>query len=354
MSAAHTSHASADLGVNPAPLIAVDHLAVTFTTPNGGTVEAVRDVSFTLHKGKTLGIVGESGSGKSQTALAMMGLLPPNGKTSGSARYDGRDLLGMKSSELNRIRGDRVAMIFQDPMTALNPFLTIERQMTEVLQLHRKMSRKAAFERAVQMCEAVRIADARRRIKMYPHEFSGGMLQRVMIAMALLCEPDVLIADEPTTALDVTVQAQIIELLRELQRDLGTAIILITHDMGVVASLCDDVMVMYGGRTMEYGTAQHIFEQPTHPYTIGLLDALPHLDDDADTPLRAIAGNPPSGGAAIAGCAFAPRCAHAQAHCNTVRPELLAFQSADALQRLRACHLPIVELQPTVRAGGAV
>jgi len=346
MSVAHHSNAT--------PLIEVDHLAVSFTTPNGGVVEAVRDVSFKLHKGKTLGIVGESGSGKSQTALSIMGLLPPNGFVNGSARYDGRDLLGMPAAELNRIRGDRVAMIFQDPMTALNPFLTIERQMTEVLQLHRKMSRKQAFERAVQMCEAVRIADARRRIKMYPHEFSGGMLQRVMIAMALLCEPDVLIADEPTTALDVTVQAQIIELLRDLQRDLGTAIILITHDMGVVASLCDDVMVMYGGRTMEYGSAQQIFEQPTHPYTIGLLDALPHLDDDCDTPLRAIAGNPPSGGAAVPGCAFAPRCTQAQAHCGEVRPELLAFNRADETLRLRACHVPIIELQSATRVGSAV
>jgi oligopeptide transport system ATP-binding protein len=337
------------------PLIEVDHLAVRFTTPNGGVVEAVRDVSFALHKGKTLGIVGESGSGKSQTALSMMGLLPPNGAVTGSARYDGGDLLTLKASELNRIRGDRVAMIFQDPMTALNPFLTIERQMTEVLQLHRKMSRKQAFEKAVAMCEAVRIADARRRIRMYPHEFSGGMLQRVMIAMALLCEPDVLIADEPTTALDVTVQAQIIELLRELQRDLGTAIILITHDMGVVASLCDDVMVMYGGRTMEYGSAHQVFTEPTHPYTIGLLDALPHLDDDAgDQPLRAIAGNPPSGGAAVQGCAFAPRCAMVQPQCATVRPELLEFAGDDQTRRLRACHVPIVQLQPAVRAGGAV
>jgi oligopeptide transport system ATP-binding protein len=345
MSAVHTSHAT--------PLIEVDHLAVSFKTPNGGTVEAVRDVSFSLQRGKTLGIVGESGSGKSQTALSIMGLLPPNGSVTGSARYEGRDLLGLKPAELNRIRGDRIAMIFQDPMTALNPFLTIERQMTEVLQLHRKMSRKQAFERAVQMCEAVRIADARRRIKMYPHEFSGGMLQRVMIAMALLCEPDVLIADEPTTALDVTVQAQIIELLRDLQRDLGTAIVLITHDMGVVASLCDDVMVMYGGRTMEYGSAHQIFTEPTHPYTIGLLDALPHLDDDCDTPLRAIAGNPPSGGAAIQGCAFAPRCGRAQPRCTQERPELVAFQHGDEHQRLRACHLPIIELQPAQRVESA-
>jgi len=335
------------------PLIEVDHLAVRFTTPNGGVVEAVRDVSFALHKGKTLGIVGESGSGKSQTALAMMGLLPPNGAVTGVARYDGRDLLTLKPAELNRIRGDRVAMIFQDPMTALNPFLTIERQMTEVLQLHRKLSRKQAFEQAVAMCEAVRIADARRRIKMYPHEFSGGMLQRVMIAMALLCEPDVLIADEPTTALDVTVQAQIIELLRDLQRDLGTAIILITHDMGVVASLCDDVMVMYGGRTMEYGSANQVFTQPAHPYTIGLLDALPHLDDDGDAPLRAIAGNPPAGGAAVQGCAFAPRCAMVEEKCAGLRPELLAFDDVDGSPRRRACHLPIVEL-PGLRAGNRV
>ena len=322
------------------PLLEVKDLSVRFTRREGAPVDAVQRVSFSLEAGRTLGIVGESGSGKSQTVMALLGLLAGNGHVSGAATYRGENLLTMNEAALNRIRGDRIGMIFQDPMTSLNPFLTIERQMTETLQLHRKMSRREARRRAVETLESVRIPDAARRIAMYPHEFSGGMRQRVMIAMALLSEPEILIADEPTTALDVTVQAQIIELLRELNRERGTAIILITHDMGVVAGLCDDVMVMYAGQTVEQASAAALFAAPTHPYTLGLLNALPRLtDDDDERPLQTIPGNPPLPGEVGAGCAFAPRCAFSSERCRESRPPLAAAEGyPDAL---RACFKPV-------------
>ena len=315
-------------------LIDVKGLDVLFQTSDG-PVYAVNGINFALDRGQTLGIVGESGSGKSQSVLAMMGLLARNGRASGQVLYDGQDLLAMQPAALNRIRGNRMAMIFQDPMTSLNPYLTVERQMTEVLQFHKGLDRKAARKRSVELLEAVKIPDAARRIDMYPHEFSGGMRQRVMIAMALLCEPEVLIADEPTTALDVTVQAQILDLLRELQRDFGTAIVLITHDLGVVAGLCDQVMVLYGGRVMEQGSAQDIFYRPTHPYTRGLLGAVPRLDRD-DTSLMAIPGAPPNTARLPKGCPFSPRCAVAQSRCAEQMPALLA--TAAGGMALRACH----------------
>ncbi|MGH8780065.1 ABC transporter ATP-binding protein [Paraburkholderia sp.] len=323
-------------------LLEVKDLSVRFTRREGPPVDAVQRVSFSLEAGRTLGIVGESGSGKSQTVMALLGLLASNGKVTGEARYRGDDLLAMNTAALNRIRGDRIAMIFQDPMTSLNPFLTIERQMTETLQLHRRATRREARRRAIEALETVRIPDAARRIGMYPHEFSGGMRQRVMIAMALLSEPEVLIADEPTTALDVTVQAQIIELLRELNRERGTAIVLITHDMGVVAGLCDDVMVMYAGRTVEQAPAETLFATPTHPYTIGLLNALPRLTDDHGGALRTIPGNPPLPGQAGAGCAFAARCAFARDICHTAQPVLSALDAQDHTRR--ACHRPVNEI----------
>ncbi|AOP68589.1 ABC transporter ATP-binding protein [Burkholderia mallei] len=327
-------------------LLEVKDLGVRFTRREGEPVDAVSGVSFSLEAGRTLGIVGESGSGKSQTVMALLGLLAGNGSTSGEALFDGENLLRMNTRQLNAVRGDRIGMIFQDPMTSLNPFLTIERQMTESLQLHRKMSRKHALKRAIDALEVVRIPDAARRIRMYPHEFSGGMRQRVMIAMALLLEPEILIADEPTTALDVTVQAQIIELLRELNRERGTSIVLITHDMGVVAGLADDVMVMYAGRTVEYASADAIFSAPSHPYTIGLLNALPRLDAPDDAPLVAIPGNPPLPGQGLLGCAFAKRCAHASERCGVERPDLIAYLDAGAV---RACHRPIAEITGGLR-----
>ncbi|WP_186197445.1 ABC transporter ATP-binding protein [Burkholderia gladioli] len=327
-------------------LLEVNNLGGRFTRRDGPPVDAVSGVSFSLEAGKTLGIVGESGSGKSQTVMALLGLLAGNGSTSGEARYRDADLLGMNTRQLNEIRGNRIGMIFQDPMTSLNPFLTIERQMTETLQLHRKISRKDATRRAIEALESVRIPDAARRIRMYPHEFSGGMRQRVMIAMTLLSEPEILIADEPTTALDVTVQAQIIELLRELNRERGTSIVLITHDMGVVAGLADDVMVMYAGRTVEYASAEAIFAAPSHPYTIGLLNALPRLDAPDDAPLIAIPGNPPMPGQGSDGCAFAKRCGYASADCHEDRPELAVYSEAGAV---RACHRPIAEITGGLR-----
>ena len=315
-------------------LLEVSNLSVQFETPDG-TVTAVNGLSFELERGQTVGIVGESGSGKSQTVLAMMGLLASNGRASGSARFDGQDLLRLSPKALNSIRGNRVAMIFQDPMTSLNPYLTVERQMTEVLELHKGMTRAQARVRAVQALDAVKIPEAARRLGMYPHEFSGGMRQRVMIAMALLCEPDVLIADEPTTALDVTVQAQIIALLRELQREHGTAIVMITHDLGVVAGLCDQVMVLYGGRVMEQGSAESIFYQPTHPYTVGLLGAIPRIGQDGNT-LLAIPGAPPNMAHLPPGCPFSERCSWAEPRCSSDRPTLISVPEQAGV--MRACH----------------
>jgi oligopeptide transport system ATP-binding protein len=322
------------------PLLDVDNLTVKFQTPEG-ELTAVNGLSFQLERGQTFGIVGESGSGKSQSMLAIMGLLAINGRASGKALFNGQDLLAMPADQLNRIRGDRVAMIFQDPMTSLNPYLTVERQMTEVLELHKGMTRRDAATRAIQVLDAVRIPEAARRIRMYPHEFSGGMRQRIMIAMALLCEPDLLIADEPTTALDVTVQAQIVALLRDLQRDFGTAIVMITHDLGVVAGICDRVMVLYGGRIMEQGSAESIFYRPTHPYTLGLLGAVPRLDHEGES-LLAIPGAPPNMARLPAGCPFSERCALAMPRCVTDRPTLIAAANDESV--LRACHKDAFEV----------
>ena len=257
-------------------LLNVKDLRVTFSTPDGD-VTAVNDLNFSLRAGETLGIVGESGSGKSQTAFALMGLLAANGRIGGSATFNGRQILNLPENELNKLRAEQISMIFQDPMTSLNPYMRVGEQLMEVLMLHKGLRKAEAFEESVRMLDAVKMPEARKRMKMYPHEFSGGMRQRVMIAMALLCRPKLLIADEPTTALDVTVQAQIMTLLNELKREFNTAIIMITHDLGVVAGICDKVLVMYAGRTMEYGNARDVFYQPVHPYSIGLLNAVPKV-----------------------------------------------------------------------------
>ena len=323
-----------------AKVLEVKDLSVRFQT-NDGEVYAVNHVDFELGRGQTLGIVGESGSGKSQTVLAMMGLLARNGTATGQVLHHGRDLLGLSAAELNTVRGDRIAMIFQDPMTSLNPYLTVERQMTEVLELHRGIGRREARVRAIRALDDVKIPDAKRRIDFYPHEFSGGMRQRVMIAMALLCEPEVLIADEPTTALDATVQAQITVLLRELQREHGTAIVMITHDLGVVAGLCDDVLVMYGGRVVEHASAEDIFHRPSHPYTRGLLAALPRLDSSAGA-LVSIPGNPPNMNALPPGCPFSARCRYVEDRCVTTMPLLQRADPASAT--LRACHRSVAQL----------
>ena len=313
-------------------MLEVKHLGVHFETPDG-RLDAVRDVSFSLAKGQTFGIVGESGSGKSQSMLALMGLLAAGGHATGEARFEGRDLLGLVPHALNQIRGNRIAMIFQDPMTSLNPYLTIGRQMTEVLEVQKNATPRAARSRAQAMLEAVQIADPVRCLAGYPHQFSGGMRQRILIAMALLCEPDLLIADEPTTALDVTVQAQIVGLLRRLQHDFGTGILMITHDLGLVAGLCDEVMVMYGGRIMERASAEALFDRPSHPYTLALLNAAPRLHGEQEA-LVAISGAPPNLAQMPPGCPFMPRCPLADARCNQV-----AELQGEGHQR--ACHRPI-------------
>ncbi|EDH3764569.1 oligopeptide ABC transporter ATP-binding protein OppD [Salmonella enterica subsp. enterica] len=318
-------------------LLEVNDLRVTFATPDGD-VTAVNDLNFTLRAGETLGIVGESGSGKSQTAFALMGLLATNGRIGGSATFNGREILNLPERELNTLRAEQISMIFQDPMTSLNPYMRVGEQLMEVLMLHKGMSKAEAFEESVRMLDAVKMPEARKRMKMYPHEFSGGMRQRVMIAMALLCRPKLLIADEPTTALDVTVQAQIMTLLNELKREFNTAIIMITHDLGVVAGICDKVLVMYAGRTMEYGKVRDVFYQPVHPYSIGLLNAVPRLDSEGAEMLT-IPGNPPNLLRLPKGCPFKPRCPHAMEICNNA-PPLEAFSPG----RLRACFKPVEEL----------
>lgn len=300
-------------------LLEVEGLKVSFDTPDG-QVTAVNGVDFQLGAGETLGIVGESGSGKSQLVLAIMGLLAENGQSAGSARFKGQELMGMTQRQLNSVRGKDIAMIFQDPMTSLNPFLTIERQMTEVAMHHQNMAHREARAHAVEMLRAVRIPDPEERIDQYPHEFSGGMRQRVMIAMGLLCTPDLLIADEPSTALDVTVQAQITRLLGELRQKSQMAIILITHDLAVVADICDHLIVMYAGQVVENGTVEDIFYDPQHPYTRGLLDSVPRLDRPADTELHTIRGNPPNLLALPEGCAFRDRCDYARDACQFTPP----------------------------------
>jgi oligopeptide/dipeptide ABC transporter ATP-binding protein len=303
-----------------------------------GTVYAVNGVSFDVAPGETLGIVGESGCGKSVTALALLGILPRAGHvTSGRALFAGRDLLALSDRQLRRIRGKDVAMIFQDPMTSLNPVLTIGRQIREALETHFGMKRKDAERRAAELLDRVGIPEAPRRARDYPHQFSGGMRQRAMIAMALACEPKLLIADEPTTALDVTIQAQILDLIRDLVRERGTSLILITHDLGVVAGTCERVNVMYAGMFMETGTASQIFGRPRHPYTLGLLQSVPRLDAARKSELQPIRGAPRNMLSPPSACPFQPRCDYAVAASAEDVPPLAEIEPGHRV----ACFNPV-------------
>jgi oligopeptide transport system ATP-binding protein len=314
-------------------LLDCEHLEVRFRTEDG-EVCAVNDLNLEVQPGECLGIVGESGSGKSQSVLAMLGLLAGNGTAKGSVRYRGRDILNLPRKELDQLRGDRLAMVFQDALSGLTPTMRIGEQLTESLARHRGLSRAAAKAKVLEILEIVKIPAPATRYNAYPFELSGGMRQRVMIAMAMLCQPELLICDEPTTALDVTVQAQILRLLDGLKRHTGTAIILITHDLGVVAGLCDKVLIMYAGRAVETGTAHDIFNNPRHPYTVGLLRSVPSLRGDTTADLPTIPGQPPNLEVLPPGCAFAPRCGQAIAACQASAPAMLSMGSGHAA----ACH----------------
>jgi oligopeptide/dipeptide ABC transporter ATP-binding protein len=305
------------------PLLDVRDLQTQFST-SGGVVRAVDGVSWDVHAGETVALVGESGCGKSVSALSVMRLVSaPAGRiVGGEVRFKGRDLLGLSDEEMRKIRGRDIAMIFQEPMTSLNPVLTIGRQLTESLEIHLGMTSEQARARAGEILGLVGIADAERRLRQYPHQFSGGMRQRIMIAMALSCNPALILADEPTTALDVTIQAQILELLKSLSRKLGAAMLIITHNLGVVARYADRVNVMYAGRIVERGTAREIYANPRHPYTLGLLRSVPRLDEPRRAKLDPIPGQPPDLTRLPAGCAFAPRCSFAVERCRRDRPEL--------------------------------
>ncbi|OIR14881.1 oligopeptide transport ATP-binding protein OppD [mine drainage metagenome] len=323
------------------PLLSVQDLAVGFETDDG-LVRAVDRVSFEVAPGRTLGIVGESGCGKSVTALSLMRLLPqPMGRIlGGHVLFEGRDLTGLPLEQMHAVRGAQMGMVFQEPMSALNPVLTIGKQLSEVLVLHGKATKQEALRRSVEILAKVGIPSPELRIGEYPHQLSGGMRQRVVIAMALACGPKLLIADEPTTALDVTIQAQILSLIQDLQREMGMAVILITHDLGVIAETCDDVIVMYAGRVAEQGPVADIFDRPTHPYTRGLLSSIPRLGGRRKTRLNTIEGLVPGLREMPAGCRFANRCPHAQPRCSEHAPSLETVAPGHDVSCLRWRELP--------------
>ena len=325
-------------------VLEVRDLTVDFPT-HDGVVHAVRGVGFELAPGEVLAIVGESGSGKSVTSLAIMGLLPKTARIGGSVCYKGKELLGLRDKDLTSIRGKEIAMIFQDPMTSLNPVYTVGWQLAEAVRAHHDIGKEAAWTRAVDLLQLVGIPHAQDRARNYPHEFSGGMRQRAVIAMAMANDPDVIIADEPTTALDVTVQAQILETLEKAQEETHAAIVLITHDLGVVAGMADEVLVMYAGKPVEVGTVDDLYYSPRMPYTLGLLGSLPRLDAEGDT-LTPIKGAPPSLINLPPGCPFTPRCPMARAHCEEEEPALRPIEGAG---HVAACHYA-EELAGDVRA----
>ncbi len=320
-------------------LLEVNNLKTYFFT-RSGVVKAVDDVSLTIKPGETLGVVGESGCGKSVTALSVMRLVanPPGKIVGGEINLNGENILEMSEEELTELRGSQISMIFQDPMTSLNPVFTVGSQIAETVKRHRKeVSKDQAWKRAIEMLDLVRISDAKRRAKNYPHEFSGGMRQRVMIAIALACNPKLLIADEPTTALDVTIQAQILELMKGLSKEFNTSVMLITHDLGVVAGSCEYVNVMYAGHIVESAPVKQLFETPAHPYTVGLLHSIPRLDDQRGIKLTPIAGQPPDLLNPPVGCPYAPRCPKVQSRCRQERPELMPVGRGE---QVAACFYP--------------
>jgi oligopeptide transport system ATP-binding protein len=326
-----------------ATLLEVKHLSTQFKTPDG-VVRAVNDVSFTLDEGETLGIVGESGSGKSVTALSIMRLvqIPPGNISAEGVFYKGKDLLKFDKAQMHNVRGAEIAMIFQDPMTSLNPVLTISRQIGEALELHLHMSQRQARARTIELLKLVGIPSAEQRVDSYPHQFSGGMRQRVMIAMALSCNPKLLIADEPTTALDVTIQAQILDLIRRLKAEFNTAVIFITHDLGVVAGLCNRVIVMYGGRIMEEASTRQLYADPRHPYTLGLLKSVPRLDEERKERLDPIPGMPPDMLRPIQGCPFYPRCTYREPRNELEMPPLRLIEPGHQV----ACWVDVTTTKP--------
>lgn len=320
-------------------LLQVNNLKTYFFT-RSGVVKAVDDVSFSIKPGQTLGVVGESGCGKSVTALSVMRLVanPPGKIVGGEINFNDENILDMSLDELTDLRGSKISMIFQDPMTSLNPVFTVGYQIAETVKRHRKgISKDQAWKRAVEMLDLVRIPDSKRRAKNYPHEFSGGMRQRVMIAIALACNPKLLIADEPTTALDVTIQAQILELMKGLSKEFNTSVMLITHDLGVVAGTAENVNVMYAGHVVESAPVKQLFETPAHPYTVGLLHSIPRLDDQRGIRLNPIAGQPPDLRNPPVGCPYAPRCPKVQSRCRKERPELMPVGRGD---QVAACFYP--------------
>ncbi|HZC74262.1 MAG TPA: ABC transporter ATP-binding protein [Jatrophihabitans sp.] len=319
---------------DPEALIAVDNLTVSFPTDDG-VVRAVRGVSYTVRTGQAMGIVGESGSGKSVSSLAIMGLLPKNARISGSVKFRGRELIGLDEGELAKVRGNRIAMIFQDPLTSLNPVYTVGYQIAEAIHAHHDVSKQAALDRAVELLGTIGIPYPEQRISNYPHELSGGMRQRVVIAIAMANNPDVIIADEPTTALDVTVQAQVLEALETARHETGAALILITHDLGVIAGHAERIAVMYAGKLVETGTTEEVFYRPRMPYTLGLLGSLPRLDQHTHERLTPIKGAPPSLLNLPPGCPFTPRCPLAEDICDAEEPELLATEGTG---HAAACH----------------
>ena len=315
-------------------LLEINNLKIVFETPDG-LVKAVNEVSLNLANNESLAIVGESGSGKTQLVFSILGLLAKNATATGSIKYENQEILNLPDEKMNKIRSNKISMIFQDPMTSLNPYMRIRDQMNEVLIHHQGKSKSDATKQSIRMLEAVKISDAKNRINMFPHEFSGGMRQRVMIAISLLCNPKIIIADEPTTSLDVTVQAQIMELFKDIQKEFQTSFILITHNMGIVADTCLKTLVLYGGKVMEYGLTRDVFLNPTHPYTIGLLETMPRIDREYDV-LKTIPGNPPNMLNLPKGCPFSNRCQYKINDCIDLQPLIKTINNQN---HQRACHV---------------